>query len=120
MLLAKHATELKAAGLRRITVSLDSLDPEVFARLSGGFGGVEQVLEGIEAARRAGLAPIKVNAVVQRGVNDHTVFGLLEPGGAKAAGTGAGAPGSPKTALSSRQVPTRALVIGAPVAGGSV
>ena len=78
VLLAKHATELKAAGLRRITVSLDSLDPEVFARLSGGLGGVEQVLEGIEAARRAGLEPIKVNAVVQRGVNDHTVFGLLE------------------------------------------
>ena len=78
VLLAKHATELKAAGLRRITVSLDSLDPEVFARLSGGYGGVEQVLEGIEAAQRAGLAPIKVNAVVQRGVNDHTVFGLLE------------------------------------------
>ena len=78
ILLAKHATELKAAGLRRITVSLDSLDPEVFARMSGGFGGVEQVLEGIEAAQRAGLAPIKVNAVVQRGVNDHTVMDLVE------------------------------------------
>ena len=78
VLLARYAAELKAAGLHRITVSLDSLDPQVFARMSGGFGGVEQVLEGIEHARRAGLTPIKVNAVVQRGVNDHTVLDLLE------------------------------------------
>lgn len=78
VLLAKYATELKAAGLARITVSLDSLDPAVFAQLSGGFGGVEEVLEGIEAARRAGLAPIKVNAVIQRGVNDHTALDLVE------------------------------------------
>ncbi len=77
MLLAKYATELKAAGLQRITVSLDTLDPEVFAKMSGGFGGVAEVLEGIEAARRAGLAPIKINTVVQRGVNDHTVPDLL-------------------------------------------
>jgi GTP 3',8-cyclase len=78
MLLARQSSELKAAGLSRITVSLDSLDPEVFARLSGGFGGVEDVLDGIEHARRAGLAPIKVNAVIQRGVNDHTVLPLVE------------------------------------------
>lgn len=78
VLLAKYATELKAAGLSRITVSLDSIDPEVFSRLSGGFGGVDQVLEGIEAAQRAGLAPIKVNAVVQRGVNDEGVLDLLD------------------------------------------
>jgi GTP 3',8-cyclase len=78
VLLARYAAELKAAGLHRITVSLDSLDPQVFARMSGGFGGVEQVLEGIEHARRAELTPIKVNAVVQRGVNDHTVLDLLE------------------------------------------
>jgi cyclic pyranopterin phosphate synthase len=77
MLLAKYATELKAAGLKRITVSLDTLDPEIFARMSGGFGGVAEVLEGIEHARRAGLAPIKVNTVVQRGVNDHTLLDLL-------------------------------------------
>ena len=77
MLLAKYATELKAAGLRRITVSLDTLDPEVFAKMSGGFGGVAEVLDGIEHARRAGLAPIKINTVVQRGVNDHTVLDLL-------------------------------------------
>ncbi len=78
VLLAKYASELKAAGLKRITVSLDSLDPQVFARMSGGFGGVDEVLAGIEHARRAGLAPIKINAVVQRGVNDHTVLELVE------------------------------------------
>jgi GTP 3',8-cyclase len=78
VLLARYAAELKAAGLHRVTVSLDSLDPQVFTRLSGGFGGVEQVLEGIEYARRAELTPIKINAVVQRGVNDHTVLALLE------------------------------------------
>jgi GTP 3',8-cyclase len=78
VLLARYASELKAAGLNRITVSLDSLDPEVFAKMSGGFGGVEDVLDGIEHARRAELMPIKVNAVVQRGVNDHTVLELAE------------------------------------------
>jgi cyclic pyranopterin phosphate synthase len=78
MLLGKYATELKAAGLARITVSLDSLDPEVFSRMNGGFEGVEEVLAGIEAAQRAGLAPIKINVVVQRGVNDHTLLALLE------------------------------------------
>jgi GTP 3',8-cyclase len=78
VLLARYASELKAAGLKRVTVSLDSLDPAVFARLSGGFGGVAEVLDGIEHARRAELTPIKVNAVVQRGVNDHTVLELVE------------------------------------------
>jgi len=78
VLLARYATELKAAGLQRVTVSLDSLDPEVFARMSGGFAGVEDVLEGIEHARRAELTPIKINAVVQRGANDHTVLDLVE------------------------------------------
>ena len=78
VLLARHAAELKAAGLHRITVSLDSLDPQVFARMSGGFGGIDDVLDGIEHAADAGLAPIKVNAVVQRGVNDHTVLDLIQ------------------------------------------
>jgi GTP 3',8-cyclase len=78
MLLSRYASELKAAGLRRVTVSLDSLDPQVFARMSGGFGGLDEVLEGIEDARRAELAPIKINAVVQRGVNDHTVLDLVQ------------------------------------------
>jgi GTP 3',8-cyclase len=78
VLLARYATELKAAGLHRVTVSLDSLDPQVFARMSGGFAGLSEVLEGVEQARRAELAPIKINAVVQRGINDHTVLGLVE------------------------------------------
>jgi GTP 3',8-cyclase len=78
VLLGKYASELKAAGLKRITVSLDSLDPAVFARMSGGFGSPAEVLEGIEQARHAGLEPVKINAVVQRGVNDHTVLELIE------------------------------------------
>ena len=78
VLLAKHAAELKASGLNRVTVSLDTLDPDVFEKMSGGFRGLEQVLEGIHAARDAGLAPIKINCVVQRGVNEHTVLDLVE------------------------------------------
>lgn len=78
ILLAQHAVELKASGLRRVTVSLDSLDPNVFRRMSGGLGEVEDVLQGIEQARRAGLDPIKLNAVVQRGLNEHTVLDLVE------------------------------------------
>jgi len=78
VLLAKYAAELKAAGLKRITVSLDSLDPKVFAKMSGGFDGVADVLNGIEHAQRAGLEPIKINAVIQRGVNDHTALDLVE------------------------------------------
>jgi cyclic pyranopterin phosphate synthase len=78
VLLAQHASELKANGLGRVTVSLDSLDPEVFARMSGGFGGLDDVLEGIEAAIEAGLGPVKINTVVRRGANDHDVLPLLE------------------------------------------
>ena len=78
VLLAQHAAELKGNGLDRVTVSLDALDEAVFARMSGGFGGPEQVLEGIEAALEAGLGPVKVNAVVRRGYNDEAVLGLLE------------------------------------------
>jgi cyclic pyranopterin phosphate synthase len=78
VLLAKYAAELKAAGLKRITVSLDSLDPKIFARMSGGFGGVADVLNGIEHAIQAGLEPIKINAVIQRGVNDHTALDLVD------------------------------------------
>src|ERR1700748_338387 len=58
VLLAKLGAELKAGGLKRITVSLDSLDPKVFARMSGGFDGVNDVLNGIEHAIRTGLEPI--------------------------------------------------------------
>lgn len=77
MLLAPVAAELADAGLHRVTISLDSLDPEVFLGMSGGRGNLATVLEGIAAAEAAGLSPIKVNVVVQRGVNDHTVLDLL-------------------------------------------
>lgn len=78
MLLAPVAQRLADNGLHRVTVSLDSLDPDVFATMSGGRGNLDQVLAGIDAAERAGLTPIKINAVVQRGVNDHTILDLLE------------------------------------------
>ena len=54
MLLAQHAAELKANGLHRITVSLDTLDPEIFRQMSGGFAERDRVLEGIRAAQRCG------------------------------------------------------------------
>jgi cyclic pyranopterin phosphate synthase len=75
-LLEKQASALRDAGLQRITVSLDSLDEEIFARMSGRDFGPQRVLEGIEAADRAGMSPIKINCVVQRGVNDHTLVDL--------------------------------------------
>ena len=78
ILLAQHAAALKAAGLSRVTVSLDSLDDAVFLQMSGGRGSKAQVLEGIQEAITAGLAPIKVNAVVKRGVNEHTVVDLVD------------------------------------------
>ena len=78
MLLAPMAQKLADAGLHRVTLSLDSLDEAVFRRLSGGRGDLSRVLDGLAAAERAGLSPIKINVVVQRGVNDHTVIDLLE------------------------------------------
>jgi len=75
-LLEKQAAALRDAGLQRITVSLDSLDDAVFARMSGRDFGPQRVLAGIEAADRAGIRPIKINCVVQRGVNDHTLVDL--------------------------------------------
>ncbi len=78
ILLAQHAAGLKAAGLSRVTVSLDSLDEQVFLQMSGGRGSTGQVLDGIVAALTAGLTPIKINAVVKRGINEHTVVDLVE------------------------------------------
>jgi cyclic pyranopterin phosphate synthase len=75
-LLAVQAERLARAGLKRVTVSLDSLDDSVFRKMNDASVGVETVLEGIEAAAAAGLSPIKVNAVVERGVNDHTMVEL--------------------------------------------
>jgi cyclic pyranopterin phosphate synthase len=70
------AQPLKDAGLRRITVSLDTLDDETFKKMNGRGFGTQRVLEGIAAAEAAGLAPIKINSVVQKGVNDHTLVDL--------------------------------------------
>ncbi|MFH1474992.1 MAG: GTP 3',8-cyclase MoaA [Chloroflexota bacterium] len=72
--LRRLAGPLAGAGLRRITVSLDSLDDEVFRRMNGSDFPVGRVLDGIDAAREAGLAPIKVNMVVRRGVNEESVL----------------------------------------------
>ena len=78
VLLAQQAAALKAAGLARVTVSLDSLDERVFLAMNGGRGGRERVLEGIREAIQTGLTPLKINTVVIRGVNDHTVLDLVE------------------------------------------
>jgi cyclic pyranopterin phosphate synthase len=76
-LLAPVAEDLKKAGLTRITVSLDSLDPDVFTAMCGRDNvHPDVVLEAIDAATVAGLTPVKINCVVQRGVNDHTIADL--------------------------------------------
>ncbi len=72
------ADKLKEAGLQRVTVSLDSLDNTIFRRMNGNKADVSDVLAGIAAAEKAGLTPIKINAVVQRGVNDHTIVDLAK------------------------------------------
>lgn len=77
-LLANYAEALAAAGLDRVTVSLDSLDEQLFRQMSGNRGDLKSVLQGIEAAEAAGLQPIKINTVVQRGVNDHNVLDVLD------------------------------------------
>ena len=76
-LLARHAQALRDAGLRRVTVSLDAIDAATFRRMSGDRGEVAQVLAGIDAAVAAGLGPVKINCVVQRGINDDQVLPLL-------------------------------------------
>jgi cyclic pyranopterin phosphate synthase len=73
ILLARFAGELKAAGLKRVNVSLDTLNPERFARITRG-GKLEDVLRGIEAARRADLNPVKINMVVMGGTNDDEIL----------------------------------------------
>jgi GTP 3',8-cyclase len=75
-LLADHAESLKAAGLARLTVSLDSLDPEVYAAMNGRGFDPSRTLAGIDAAVRAGLGPIKINSVIERGATDHTAVAL--------------------------------------------
>jgi cyclic pyranopterin phosphate synthase len=73
-LLARKAKALKAAGLQRVTVSLDGLDDAVFRSMNDVDFPVAEVLAGIEAARDAGLGPIKVNMVVKRGTNEHEIL----------------------------------------------
>jgi GTP 3',8-cyclase len=73
-LLARKAKALKAAGLQRVTVSLDGLDDAVFRRMNDVDFPVADVLEGIAAAREAGLGPIKINMVVKRGTNEHEIL----------------------------------------------
>jgi len=75
-LLADQAQALREAGLRRITISLDSLDPETFRRMNGRGLEIGPVLAGIAAAERAGLAPLKLNCVVKRGENEHEIAPL--------------------------------------------
>jgi len=76
--LAERASELKAAGLKRITISLDSLDAEAFRLMNGNRGEVGVVLKGIDAAVSAGFDPIKINVMVQRDKNEHTVLDLVD------------------------------------------
>jgi len=78
VLLAQHAAALKAAGLDRVTVSLDALDDDTFRLMSGGRGNPGRVLDGIQAAMEAGLSPVKINVVVQRGKNESAAMDILE------------------------------------------
>ncbi len=77
-LLARKADELAAAGLNRVTVSLDSLDEKIFQDMNDVGFAVADVLAGIEAAAGAGLTPVKVNVVIKRGVNDESILPMAE------------------------------------------
>jgi len=77
-LLKQKAADLKAAGLKRVTVSLDALDNETFMKMNDVDFPVEKVLEGIDEADRVGLAPVKINMVVKRGVNEHSVVPMAK------------------------------------------
>jgi len=78
-LLADMAQPLKDAGLNRVTVSMDAVDPDRFARITRVPGGYDHVLAGIRAAKRAGLEPVKVNCVLLRGFNEDQIipFGMF-------------------------------------------
>lgn len=79
VLLDRQSAALADAGLDRVTVSLDTLDPVLFHQISGGRGDVEAVLRGIEVARHAGFRDgVKINAVLQRGLNDGGALDLVE------------------------------------------
>jgi cyclic pyranopterin phosphate synthase len=76
-LLTRKAKALKAAGLQRVTISLDGLDDAVFRRMNDVDFPVADVLAGIDAARDAGLGPIKINMVVKRGTNEHEILPMV-------------------------------------------
>ncbi|MDR2925243.1 MAG: GTP 3',8-cyclase MoaA [Azoarcus sp.] len=76
-LLAKKARALKDAGLMRLNISLDALDEAIFRRMSGSSAAPATVLEGIAAAQNVGLAPVKVNAVIKRGINEGEILPLI-------------------------------------------
>jgi cyclic pyranopterin phosphate synthase len=78
VLLARQAQKLRDAGLARVSVSLDGLSDATFSRMSDSAVPVRTVLDGIAAAQRAGFAPVKVNMVVKRGVNDHEILPMAE------------------------------------------
>ena len=78
VLLSSKARSLKDAGLSRISVSLDGLSEQTFRRMSDSDVSVRAVLDGIDAAQRVGLAPVKVNMVLKRGVNDHEIIPMAE------------------------------------------
>jgi cyclic pyranopterin phosphate synthase len=77
-LLATKAADLRSAGLKRLTVSLDALDDATFRTMNDVDFPVTRVLEGIDAAVRAGFEPVKINAVIRRGVNEHSITDLAE------------------------------------------
>ena len=78
VMLTRLAEDLAAAGLGRLTISLDTLDQDVLTLMSGNKGKLEVILDGIAAAEAAGYDRLKINTVVQRGVNDHTIMDLLQ------------------------------------------
>lgn len=77
-MLTDVAPKLKAAGLKRLTISLDSLDPVIYKQMSGNRGEIKDVLDGIKAAQYAGFNNIKINTVIQRGVNDASILDLVK------------------------------------------
>lgn len=78
VLLPRFAQALREAGLQRVTISMDSIDPDVFRRMSGGRAELADVEAAIAAAENAGFGPLKINCVVMRGVNDVGVLDLIE------------------------------------------
>lgn len=77
ILLSKYAEKLRNAGLNRINISLDTLNPEKYRKITGG-GDIEKALSGIDAAIEAKLKPVKINVVVMRGINENEIFEIID------------------------------------------